>query len=190
MKIGIDIDEILTEYNQSLLNFLEKTLGKKVLYEELFDCDLKDSFGMTQEEIWELLQKHTEGDRILNLKFVENSKESINFLREDHELFFITSRHPKLKEKTLFFFENHFPGHNFNILFSGDAWQNENKSKVDHCKENGVSLFIEDNPNYAFNCAQSGIKTFLLDKPWNQEYKKHPNLIKVKSWKEILERLE
>ncbi len=53
----------------------------------------------------------------------------------------------------------------------------------------GIKIMIEDNPEYALDCAKNGIKTFLLDKPWNKNYSQHENLIKVKSWEEIVKSL-
>lgn len=45
---------------------------------------------------------------------------------------------------------------------------------------------VEDNMDYAFELAQNGIKTFLLEKPWNKGRKEeHKNLIRVKNWNEI-----
>ena len=46
---------------------------------------------------------------------------------------------------------------------------------------------VEDNLEYAIELADAGIKTYLLDKPWNKKYQNgmHPNIIKVSSRDEI-----
>lgn len=46
---------------------------------------------------------------------------------------------------------------------------------------------IEDNLEYAMELANAGIKVYLLDRPWNQDYDPqiHKNIIKVKGWKDI-----
>ncbi len=49
---------------------------------------------------------------------------------------------------------------------------------------------IEDTKEHSELCAKDGIKTFLLDKPWNQHCVEHENIIRVKDWNEILERLK
>ena len=49
---------------------------------------------------------------------------------------------------------------------------------------------IEDNADYALDCAKKGIKTFLLDKPWNHDYVKHKNIRKVSDWNELIKLLE
>ncbi|MEI6672644.1 MAG: hypothetical protein WCL02_04905 [bacterium] len=40
---------------------------------------------------------------------------------------------------------------------------------------------VEDNLDYAIDLANAGVKTYLLDKPWNQKYEKgiYPDIIKV-----------
>ncbi len=189
MKIGIDVDEIVVEYIKTLSIYLEKTRGKKVLYGDIFNCNLEGPFEMTQQEVGDLIKEHTSEEIVVNLDLVEGSKESINLLRKIHELFFITSRHTRNEKATLLFFEKHFPGNDFKILFSGDAWENGNKSKFEICADNEVGVFIEDNPDYALACAQNDIKVFLMDKPWNQNCE-HENIVRVKNWKEILEKLK
>ena len=46
---------------------------------------------------------------------------------------------------------------------------------------------VEDFLYYAQDVAASGIKTFLLDKPRNQEYdaERMKNIVKVEDWSEI-----
>ena len=48
---------------------------------------------------------------------------------------------------------------------------------------------VEDNADYALDCAKNGVRTFLLAKPWNQEYEAHKNITKVKNWEEIVTHL-
>ena len=46
---------------------------------------------------------------------------------------------------------------------------------------------FEDNYNCAVQCAQTGVKTFLLDKPWNQDgSQKIPNLTRFYGWDDFL----
>jgi len=68
-------------------------------------------------------------------------------------------------------------------VFANYSSQKE-KSKADICKEHNICYMIEDNMDYALELATNGIKTFLLEKPWNKG-KEHKNLIKVKNWYEI-----
>src|SRR3989339_167530 len=51
-------------------------------------------------------------------------------------------------------------------------------------------LSIKDNQYNALGCAKKGIKTFLINKPWNNNCENHNNLIKVDNWDEIMEKLK
>ncbi len=190
LRIGIDIDDVVVEYLKSFLDYVEKKEGKKFLYEEIFDYSFQDILGVSREEIWNLVKGHESDEIIINLDLIENSKESIELLNNVHKIFFITSRNTKIKNTTLLFFEKHFPNHNFKILFSGENWDNGNRSKQEICKDYGIEIFIEDNLDYALDCATNGIKVFLIDKPWNQKENLPENIIRVKDWKDILVKIE
>jgi len=191
MKIGIDIDEIVTEYMKSFLEFLETEKGICVDYNSITEyLNPCQSEGMKREHVKQFVQEHTEKEyTLLELDIVDGSLNAIDFLDKNHEICFITSRHISNKEKTHHFFKKHFPNNEFKIFFSGDCWEGS-KTKAEICIEESCSILIEDNPDYAFDCAKKGIKVFLLGKPWNKDYEKHENIIKVQNWNEILKYLE
>jgi uncharacterized protein len=126
---------------------------------------------------------------LVDLEVIEGSIEGLDLLDKNHELIFITSRHISNKEQTHAFFKKYFPNKEFKIIFSGDAWGNA-KSKAEICVEEGCDLMIEDNHKYALSCAEKGIKSILIEKPWNKEKEDNENIIRVKDWKEILEKVE
>ncbi|MEL4897765.1 hypothetical protein, partial [Crocosphaera sp. Alani8] len=62
------------------------------------------------------------------------------------------------------------------LLFS------ENKS----AEVKNINFFIEDCREIAYNLAQKGITTILIDYPWNKPILEEPTLIKrVKCWQDI-----
>ncbi|MEI7558108.1 MAG: hypothetical protein WCJ45_04755 [bacterium] len=74
----------------------------------------------------------------------------------------------------------HFAGLRDEIVFANHfSAQEKNKSEL--CKEHGINIMIEDNADYAKELADTGIKVYLLDKPWNKRYKNgiDSNIIKV-----------
>ena len=41
--------------------------------------------------------------------------------------------------------------------------------------------------DYALELAENGIKTYILEKPWNRDREEeHENLIRIKEWEEFL----
>jgi len=191
MKIGIDIDEIITKYIDSFIEFLRIKKQKVLDYNTILDCnDFGHLINLDKNQVQEYIQEHTNQRlTLLELDLIEGSLEAINLLHNSHEIIFITSRHPSNKGNTLKFFEKHFPRKKFKIIFSGDAHKG-NKLKSEICKEEGCEIMIEDNPNYALDCANKGIKVFLMNKPWNQKIGFNPNIIKVNNWNEIIDNLK
>jgi len=189
-KIGIDIDEVVVEFVNPYLKIYNQKYNRKKRFEDINNFDLWIPLGITKEDAFEITYKFYDSEDFDNIPFVNGAREGIKRLTKDNELFFITSRPLKIKEKTEQFFRKNFPELNYEIIFSGDIWGSQEKKKPVICKRLCIENIIEDNINYAFDCAKSGIITYLLNKPWNQNGNLPKNIIRVKSWNEILERLE
>jgi len=190
MKIGIDIDEVIAEYLKNFLEYLSSKKGIYIDYSDIKDYNsLSNVLGIDDEKVGDLIIDHTNNTlALLELELIEGSLEAINFLDDNHEIYFITSRHPSNKIKTIDFFKKHFPNKNFKIIFSGDAWGG-NKSKAEICLEIGCDFIIEDNSVYAKECASNGIKVILFDKPLNKLEKPTKNIFRVRGWKEAIDKI-
>jgi len=80
---------------------------------------------------------------------------------------------------------------NFELIFSSNPYiKTKGKTKGEICKELGIDFMIEDSVEHSEICAKEGIKVFLLNKPWNKNCIDHENIIRVKSWNEILDKLK
>ena len=123
------------------------------------------------------------------MSLCEMSYDSIYELSKENEIYFITSRFNNIKA-TLESIEKNFKGLYTDVIFSSNPYvKTPGKSKGEICKEYCIEFMIEDSKEHAIECAQKGVKTFLLDKPWNKDYDSHENFIKVKDWNEIFEKL-
>jgi uncharacterized HAD superfamily protein len=187
LKIGIDIDEVVCAFVEEFLVFCSLKFGRKIKYEDVTDYYFENALKLSKEDILPLFDEFNRTEHFYNLGLIEGAKESIKFLSEKNEIHFITSRPLSLKEKTIYFLKEHFSEFDFLVHFSSDVFGGE-KSKLDICSELGIDYFVEDNGEFALNCSENGIKVFLLNKLWNQDYE-HENIIRVKNWGEILERL-
>ena len=191
MKIGIDIDEGVTKYIESFLEFLKSEKNIFINYSEILNYhQVGASVKINNEQMHKFIYEHTNQEGVLlNLELCAGAFDSINFLDEIHEIFFVTFRHISNKDSPTKFFKKYFPNKDFKIIFSGDAWGGA-KTKSEICKEKGIFLLIEDNLNYALECAFNGIQVILFDKPWNQEKDLPPNIFRVNGWKDALEKMK
>ena len=189
MKIGIDIDEVIAEFVKSYILLL-KERGIFVNYEDVINYHFWESFPITKEEDERYIKEFFNSHHFDEIKLVDGSQSSINFLSKNHEIYFITSRPSSIKEKTCQFIHANFSLSELNIFFSGDFHLGNGKTKAEICRELHIDLMIEDNKNYALDCAKNGIKVILLGRPWNKDFKGHKNISKVDSWSEILEEIK
>lgn len=190
MKIGIDIDEVVTEFMKHFLEYSNRRNGTSFSVDEiqkvhLWETPVHDS---KEESIREVMEFQLSPD-FDNLDFVDGAREAIRKLGEKNEIYFVTSRPPEIKKQTLKMLNRTFSNIPFGVVFSGDIYGGA-RPKSEICADIGISLIIEDNAKYAKECADNGIKAFLLEKPWNRYFEKHENVIKVKNWSEILNHLQ
>jgi len=185
MKIGIDIDEVVVEFFRGYLKLFNKKFGTNYSLNDWTSNNIWEFAEVSKEKALETSKEFSESKDFNSLEFVSGAKESISFLEDNNEIFFITSRPDSWKKKTISFFEKNFPKNNFHIYFSGEI-SGGKKSKGEICEELGLRIMVEDNGDYALDCAKRGIKTFLLDKPWNKDYEEHENIIKVSDWGELV----
>lgn len=189
MKIGIDIDDVLVDTVSPLVEFHNLKDGTNHSIGDSEKFGLHTLFKCSEEEGINKVYEFFDSDIFKNLTPFKEAVNVVNLLNESNDLFAITARDGTVKEHTLNwfdeFFKDKFKGIFFTNQFSGNG---EIKTKLEFCNELGVSILIEDRRKYALECAQAGIKVFLMDKPWNQNCE-HANIIRVKNWGEIMEKL-
>lgn len=189
MKIGIDIDEVVVEFVRGYLKLYNQKYNKNIKFEDIFTYSLWKPLGRSKEEVFELADEYYLSESFDKIELVQGAKEGIKELNSISEAVFITSRPNIIKEKTKTFLKQVFPDPNLKIIHSSNSYSQTNgKTKSEICKNQKIDILIEDDINYALDCADNGIKVILLDKPWNQE-KEHKNIIRVKDWDEILEKI-
>ena len=66
------------------------------------------------------------------------------------------------------------------------------KNKAVLCSEICADILIDDSLWNCIDCANIGMKCYLLDAPWNQSYdpKIHKNIIKIYNWNEIFDKIK
>lgn len=186
LKIGIDLDDVVFEFVKLFLEYSERKFGKKILFKDVFSYQFADVLNVSLEEVLDLVKQMSTKEVFENMALVENSKKSILELSKKYEIYFITSR--VYKEGTLESLKKHFEEFDFELIFSSNPYAKTlGKHKGEICLEEGINFMVEDSYEHANNCAESGIKTFLLDKPWNQRRDLNKNIIRVKNWKGVLE---
>ncbi len=189
MRIGIDIDNCISNFDDTLLKeYLrhDKELRNTGIINENPEYLRKGMFDWTEKE-----EKSFYNSNIQNfaqkLKPIEDSPYYIKKLREDgHEIYIITGRdngeYTNPYELTKAWLNN------YNIVYDKLLFTNayDKHAKTEVCLENNIDLMIEDSTRISLDLINNCIKVYTMNTRYNQ---KEQTLDRVSKWKEIYERI-
>jgi len=187
IRVFIDIDNIVADFESAFRRFLNKKLHKKSKREDICEFDFYKCFKITKEEEKRLHNEFMKHNGYKKLKYVKGSIEGIKELREFCNIKFLTSRPQEIRDTTIKWFNKiKIPLKHEDLIFSRDKLNHEMKFDV----------IIEDRWEDALRLAQKNKKVILFDYPWNRKTDKngnplgHRNIIRIFNWKEIIESIE
>lgn len=188
MIIGVDVDDVLAEFGDKLRSFHNKNHGTSLEREDINNFALEKVWNCTREEAKQRVLDFYQSDDFDSIIPLQDAVESINFLVKKHRLVAITSRPEQIREKTREWINKHFSGKFEGIYFT----TRNGMKKIDICIEKNVSVFIEDNLEYATEIANQGIRVLLMSAPWNKclGEELHKNITRVKSWDEVMKEID
>lgn len=176
MRIGIDIDDVITDTSVSMKDYINKydESGEvtehieEVMRGEMPTSNIKKFFADNSMKIFE------------NAKVKDNASEVIQRLLDaGNEIYIITSRgEVKFKnsvELTLKYFE-----HN-NIKYTKILFDSFNKSQI--CKDNKIDVMIDDSEKYCKEIEKENIRSILFTSEVNKNI--NTTIERVNNWIEI-----
>jgi|SRR3989344_3702307 len=187
MKIGIDFDDVINEFTDSLMDFYHKKYGKKVVREEIKNWDWGLYWGIDREEATKRVDEFHATHNLEDIKPLENALESLKLLMKTHEVIIITGRPVRFKQKVQSWLKNKI-NEELEIIHAGEWHKGQGASKAEICKKLDIPLLLEDAPDTAMDCANNGINVILFNKPWNHEVK-HKLIFRVENWKEAMKEI-
>ena len=180
MRIGIDIDDVLTNHCEAWFGafnkYYQKEDGEKDLtLDDAYKWDFYADWNIGKKNV--LLEVLNDDFYYDNLSLRPNAKETIEaILNSENEVIIISSTYPEHQQLKKDWILKQLP-----MLTEDDIIFTAQKDRIN------VDIMIEDNLDYAkkFNCL------FLLyDRPWNRnrpKYEYTDNITRVGTWKEIKE---
>lgn len=189
MKIGIDIDNVISNFNDILLKeYLkhDKELRNTGIINEEPEYLRKGMFDWSKAEDEEFYNNNIE--RIAKkLKPISNAKEYIQKLKNDgNEIYIITGRdngeYKNPYELTTDWLKQYDIIYDKLILTNGY----DKASKAKECERNNIEIMIEDSISTALFISKTNTKVLLMNTRYNQN---KTNLERVSNWKEIYEKI-
>lgn len=179
-KIGIDIDDCVTQTVQQLTRIHREKFGSAIYTEDLTDINAKfENQGLISiKDIMNIKEEYKKRKVFRSIKPYPHAVEVLKELQWKAELFFITSRddyESKALEEDTNFWLNSRGIKKYTLTFS------TNKGLV--AKNNKLDLFLEDSLIYASQVANEGIEVALLKRPWNKKETSINGINYFNSWK-------
>ncbi len=193
MRIGVDLDEVLADFNTPFIEYCNKRFGKVLKREDFANSDYGPLLGKSGKEVIEIVNDFYKSIYFERMMPVSGSVNAVAFLSSMNDLFVVTSRPDFLASSTKKWICNNFGSNFLGIFHSSNHYtkrQNCGKSKVDLCRHFDLDLLIDDSLDYALQCSAAGVDSLLFgDYSWNGNGKLPRNIHRVKNWQEVLERL-
>lgn len=189
MKIGIDIDGVLTDEHNYIIDNATKFFNKNniqyVVHKDVYDN--ARLFDVTEEE-YVLFWKEYFLDYCNNISARDYAAEVISKLKdENNEIIIITAR-------PFTTYENEYKEQMQNIVRN---WLDKNKiiydevifsdNKADVCKELNISVMIEDRPENVVSVS-SVVPVLCYDQPYNEKLS-NDNIYRCYSWYDIYQKI-
>ena len=182
MRIGIDIDDTITNTWQYMIPTYEKVfhIDKKILSTSIpYYGSIKDKVNLTIDKYLDTMRNYYD-TLALNFPLKKDVKEVIDNLHKlGHTIIFITSRGKAYTdpfEITKKYLDNN------QIYYDKLIVRAHYKDEV--CLKEKIDLFIDDSIKHCTKVQASGIEVLMVDAPYNQKYKEFHHF---KTWKEIEE---
>ena len=183
MNIGIDIDNVLSNFNDVLLEDYikhDKELRNNGIINK--DVYIRKMFDWSEDEEKSYYEKNIE--RIAE-KFVpiKDCSKYIKELRQDgHYIIIISGRdngeYSNPYNMTIEWLKKY--DIEYDKLILTNAYKHQ--EKADYCKQNNIDIMIDDSIHVCEKCAENNIDCILFETPYN---KKENRFNKVSNWKEL-----
>ncbi|CAN4084884.1 unnamed protein product [Withania somnifera] len=191
--VAVDVDEVLGNFVSALNEFVADryssyhSVSEYYVYEffKIWKCS-RDEADIRVHEFFKTSYFKT------GIRPIPGAQRTLQKLSGFCNLSIVTSRQNAIKDHTIEWIERHYPGLFQDIHFGNHfALNGKSRAKSDICRSLGANVLIDDNPRYAIECAEVGIKVLLFDYensyPWSksESLNGHPMVKKVHNWGEV-----
>ena len=189
MNIGIDIDNVLSNFNEELLKEFMKH-DKELRNSGIINKDVyitRGVFDWSKDEFDDFYYKNIE--RIAqNLKVIDGAPEYIKKLREKgYKIYIISGRDNGEYSNPFEMTKEWLDKYNiyYDMLIFTNAYDKVAKARA--CLENNIDIMIEDSPKNIQEIS-SKIPVLCFDNPYNKNME-GKNITRIYSWYDVLSKI-
>jgi len=191
MNIGIDLDEVVTDYLDALNSFLLNEHNIKKLRSDYKTANWLDQIDPSPKKRKQIIQLWLASPKFDAIKLSNNAKQVIEALAKNNNnvIYFFTSRHQSQDDATSWWLEKHL-NIPFDIVYTSNQYAKKDdqikETKMELCEQNKIQMFITHQYSFALECAQKKMPVILFDKPWSKG-EQLERINRVSGWAQVVE---
>ena len=188
--IAVDLDDVLAEHIEAFIEFSNKNHGTNFTKQDYLE-QWKDLWGISYGEVEERALNFLTNETVGGFGVIEDAYRVLDVLKKERDLVIVTARPKHTIDSTL-----EWVDHNFPATFSGvhfvPIWDpGPKKTKAEICKEIGADYLIDDLIRHCNLAIEGRIKALWFARiGWRQPDKLHSDVVRMASWREVLEYFE
>ncbi|MBU1092444.1 hypothetical protein KJ836_02125 [Patescibacteria group bacterium] len=189
MKIAVDLDDVLASFIAEFLKWYNPQHGTNWQFKDVVDYHWPNFMHITVEQAIRDVHDFCLTSGYANLPIMPGAQEFIQKLNRYHELYIITARQHVAEEITYDWLDKYFPSIFKKVVFANHYSMDGSpaKSKGELCYQLGCKVLIDDDSRHIRSVAEKGIKTILIDKPWNQSQELPVGAIRAYNWDDVVQ---
>ena len=180
---GVDLDGVVFNFVTPFSAYLKRNLNINYDDKDIVDYHWYNCIpGLEKAKFYKMFYDFCANGDFQDLKPLPGAKVAVDTLLDCGQVYFITSRPEITRFDSLVSLKRYFKIKDDQLIIA-------EKSKVDDVIRLRVTHFIDDAPRNVEEVAtHTGANVYLMDQPYNKEVK-HPGVIRISSWLEMLERV-
>ena len=183
--IAVDIDDVLFDFMGHFLRWHNQRHETNLHVEDMVSTQLWKIWGGSKEEAAERVPAFFREANLLSFEPIPGAVEALDKLKAVYQLTVISARDRATASASRAWIDKYFPDifHEVTLGISNPMVHSRSMTKAELCKQNGVSVLIDDQLVHAEECARVGIRALLFgDRPWNQSETLPPTVVRVMDW--------
>lgn len=162
MKIAIDLDGVVVNYQQKLVDEVNRIYDKNLTLEDMTDYNFKNFKWINNDDLWKIIIKQWNDGTFRDCEPIEGALKGLRTLyRHGHTLQIITYRMLGAKLDTITWLDKH------DVKYDTISFE---KNKGLLCRKLGVEIMIDDSPDVLIDCKNYGVKSVCYNQPWNSKF--------------------
>ena len=191
--IAIDIDDVLSKSAKKIIEYGNQKWGMSLTIND-YDEDFTKLWQVDNEEMRRRFDEYIEFGVLSTYEYDSDATLVLKKLKNDYDLIVITSRSTTLKNDTITWINEKYPGifDEDHIHFAG-FWDIVTDGNAIHCtkgelvKNLNANYLIDDQLKHCLSVSALGMKSILFGNySWNKSDNLPQNVQRVENWLDIL----